>query len=521
MAVPFKTVLLFKFIAMKNILFLLILISFSANSQKYDYNWQLGYQYIKGIGFELNFNNNQSKLNSLNRNFNYDWNNSTISHAQTGSLLFTTNGCNIYNKKFDIKENGEGLSPSEITNTACNNYGNLAMQSSLILPLPESKDSLFYIFHQAYDWLYVPERIAASNKFYCSAVNMIKNDGLGSVIKKNQIVLNDTLDGGIIAVKHSDGINWWVLVREFRTSNFYTFRFTKNGLDSPFIQSIGTPYLYRCNGGFQTKFSPDGAKYASYSNCDGLSLYDFDRRTGKLSNFKNLKVAEDSVFILGGLSFSPNSRFVYAFTSLKIFQFDLQAQNLEQGKELVAEFDNFLYPFHVYLTFAQLAPDCRIYIFSINGSQAFGYMRYPDRKGIACEVVQHGILLPTDKLAVLGTAPNFPNYRLGVTPTYPCDSTIDFKVSTKDLLPSLNVIAYPNPTTEKLFFDFDKVQTFQKHATMTVINLMGQIVASKKVNLNDTPLSIEVENLSEGMYILNVEVLGFQAYTQKFIKTNK
>jgi hypothetical protein len=506
--------------AMKNILYLLMLISYTASSQKYDYVWQLGYEISPNTGFELNFNSRMTKLNIIKRNHSNHINSVSISDSKTGNLLFTTNGCNIYNKNFEVMENGEGLNPSEPTNIACKNLGNIIMQGSLILPLPESNDSLFYLFHQALEWLNAPEKVLIPNKFYQSIINIKNNDGLGRVIEKNQVILNDTLDGGITAVKHADGINWWVIIRKFRTSNFYIYKFTKNGLDTPTIQSIGTPYVYRCNGGFQSCFSPDGTKFASYSNCDGLSLYDFDRRTGKLSNFNHYKIEEDSVFILGGLSFSPNSRFIYAFTSLKIFQFDLKAQNLEQGKELVAGFDGFLYPFHVYLTFAQLAPDCRIYIFSVNGIQAFGYIRYPDRKGTACEVIQHGILLPTDKLAIAGTAPNFPNYRLGVTPTYPCDSTIDFKVNTQDILPSLNVIAYPNPVTEKLFFDFDKVQTQSKYVKVSVIDLMGKVVAAKKMNLYDRPLSIEVENLSEGMYILNVEVNGFKNFTHKFVKTN-
>jgi Secretion system C-terminal sorting domain len=514
---------LFKYISMKKYFFVFIIFYSSVNAQKYDYNWQLGYQYTPGLGFELNFNNKQSKLNIIKRDHNYYLNGLTISNPKSGSLLFTTNGCNIYNKNFEIMENGEDLNPSEPTTISCSGLGNNFFQGSLALPLPESNDSIFYLFHQALEWLNTPNRLLAPNKFYQSIININANNGLGRVIKKNFVLSSDTLDGGISSVKHANGIDWWVIVREYRTSNFYIHKFTKNGLDSPSTQSIGIPYQYLCNGGTQQCFSPDGSKFASYSNCDGLSLYDFDRKTGKLSNFRNFRINEDPAFIYGGVAFSPNSRFVYAFTGLKIIQFDLQATSLEDGKLKVADFDSFLYPFHVYLSFAQLAPDCRIYIFSINGIQAFGYMRYPDRKGTACEVVQHGILLPTDKLAIAGTAPNFPNYRLGVTPTYPCDSTIDFKVSTQDLLPSLNVIAYPNPVTEKLFFDFDKVQTQSKDVKISVIDLMGKVVAAKKMNLYDRPpegrLSIDVENLSEGMYILNVEVLGYKNFTHKFVKT--
>jgi hypothetical protein len=506
---------------MKYIIVFFLFFPYFIYAQKYDYTWELGYQYIPNTGFELMFNNKQSKIKIVKRNHSYHLNAVSISDPLTGSLVFTTNGCNIYNKNYDVMENGDNLNPGDISNIACNNIGNIIVQGSLALPLPESQDSSFYLFHQALEWLNTPERVLIPNIFYQSVVNIKANNGLGTVVEKNKIILNDTLDGGISAVKHADGVNWWILVRKFRTKIFYTFKLTKNGLDSPFLQSIGNPYVYRCNSGFQSTFSPDGTKFTSYSNCDGLSLYDFNRQTGKLSNFKGYESDEDPNYFFGGVSFSPNSRYLYAFTGLKIIQFDMQASTLEEGKIKVADFDNFRYPFEVHMVYAQLAPDCRIYFFPFNGSQAFGFMRYPDRKGTACEVVQHGILLPTDKLATSGAVPNFPNYRLGVMPTYPCDSTIDFRVSTQDLLPTLNVIAYPNPVSEKLFFEFDKVQTQSKDVKISVIDLMGKVVVTKKMNLYERPLSIDVENLPHGMYILNVEVLGFKSFIQKFVKSKR
>ena len=492
--------------------------SFFLSAQKYDYVWQLGYRYRPNINFELNFNSKKAVIKTNTRNFDLYLTTTTMSNPKTGDMLFATNGCNIYDKSFNIMENGNDINLSLIADIVCNRFGNVIVQGALALPSPDDKnDSIFYLFNQSFNRIILGNQKLIVDKFYYSIIDIKKNNGLGSVISKNQILLNDTLDGGIVSVKHADGKSWWILVREYNTTNFYTYKLSSNGIDSPFTQSIGLTYDYPCNGGIQSCFSPDGKKLAAYSNCDGLFIYDFNRQTGKLSNFMHDTLYELPGYWHGGCVISPNSQFLYALTGNTIYQYDLKASDIKSSKVLVAQYDGYKDPFDVYLTFGQLAPDCRIYVFSINGIQSFGYIKYPDRKGIDCQVVQHGISLPKDDLAVAGSVPNFPNYRLGVTPTYPCDSTIEFKVATSEVqLPPVQYILYPNPTNTTLNIDYEPTGGETK-ADVTITDLLGKIVFTQKLDLYSTPLSMDVQNLPAGMYHCIFKVKDKLPTAQRFV----
>ena len=67
----------------------------------------------------------------------------------------------------------------------------------------------------------------------------------------------------------------------------------------------------------------------------------------------------------------------------------------------------------------QLGPDGRVYINSTSGVNEMHVIQYPNKKGIACEVRQHSVQLPT---FIIRTMPHFPNYRLGPLDGSPCDT---------------------------------------------------------------------------------------------------
>lgn len=87
------------------------------------------------------------------------------------------------------------------------------------------------------------------------------NNGLGKVTEKNIEILKDTLAyGRLIAVKHSNGKDWWVVTPRRRNNMFYILRLTKDGIVDTLTQSIGITPDYTTEGYGQIVFSPDGSK---------------------------------------------------------------------------------------------------------------------------------------------------------------------------------------------------------------------------------------------------------------------
>ena len=510
---------------------ILFLSSVEGKSQnKYDYVWHIGYSaertrpdLLPLYGFQLNFNNGKVKIDTMKRSYDFQ---ETVASAcdSTGRYLFSSNGCKIFNKNFDIMENGDDLNqvPQSTLSNSCVVTGSkseIIKNGALSLPIPDSKDTLFAFFRTEMNEVRVLQQRLLPLNLYYSIINMKANNGLGKVMVKNQVIVRDTLDGGDInAVKHANGKDWWVMTRKFISNKFFTFRVSANGLDSSFIQSLGEPTVLISQGGGQAGFSPNGLKYAYFTSRDQLMLYDFSRNTGKLSNFRRIMIPHElspNDLVFSGLAFSGNSKFLYVFAATQIFQVDVEAADIQNNILEVARYDAVAAPF-AYPTAGWLAPDCKIYFVSGNGLNYFGYIRYSDRKGVACQVLQ-GVIKTPYTSAIVGGLPNNPNYRLGVIPTHPCDSTIDFRVSTSEtLLPKVNFVLFPNPTTNELSIDFDPING-ETQAEIRLYNLLGSKVGQQKLDLVNTPLSINVSNLPSGMYTAVLQIKGRSPAAQKFV----
>ena len=502
-----------------------------ANAQnKYDYVWHIGYSFVRTnpdraplFGFQLNFNSGKVKIDTMKRNYDFQ---ETVQSTcdSSGKFLFSSNGCKIFNKNFEVMENGDDLNqvPQSTFSNACIvtvPKSEIIKNGALSLPIPDSKDTLFAYFRTEINKVIVARQNLLPLNLYYSTINMKANNGLGKVIIKNQVIVRDTLDGGDInAVKHSNGKDWWVMTRKFISDKFFTFRVSANGIDSSFTQLVGQPTEPRGQGSGQANFSSNGLKYAYFTSRDQLMLYDFNRNTGKLSNFRRINIPFElnpTDLVFAGLAFSGNSKFLYVFTASQIFQVDVEAADIQSNIFEVARYDAVAAPY-AYPTAGWIAPDCKIYFVSGNGLPYFGYIRYPDRKGTACQVMQGAIKTPFTS-AIVGGLPNNPNYRLGVIPTHPCDSTIDFRVATTEtLLPKVNFVLFPNPAMNELNIDFDPING-ETQAEITLYNLLGSKVGRQKLDLINTPLSINVQNLPSGMYTAVLQVKGRSPAAEKFV----
>ncbi|MEZ4957950.1 MAG: PKD domain-containing protein [Saprospiraceae bacterium] len=345
---------------------------------------------------------------------------------QDGELQLYTNGNSIINGQHEILENGDGLNPN---GTLGFNEGLSLIQGAVVLPRPEN-ESAYFILHEGFFIVQLPSTpVITCNPFYYSEVDLSANNGLGAVVKKNEILINDTLDGGkIVATRHANGRDWWAVVPQYGTNGFYRILVDPEGVHNMGVQEVGVPMV---DGLGQAQFSPDGSKYVHLSlkhfTVNYLNIYDFDRCTGELSN--HVQYFFDSNIGAGGVAISPNSRFLYLIEPQRIFQFDLWASDIISTKTEVAVYDGYeeaiplstdtlLAPVQFFL--GQLAPDGKIYInVPFITVRAMTVIEYPDKKGLGCQVRQHSFHLPTLNQFSM---PNFPNYRLGPLDGSPCDT---------------------------------------------------------------------------------------------------
>jgi hypothetical protein len=399
---------------------------FSIEGQKHDYQWLLGQRSQTNIiysGTTIDFNTTPPDIYYEFRGMTYSQANASICDT-AGNLLFYTNGIFIANALHEPMENGTGLAvgPEGVLNHGLSGY--ILTQGTLILPLPEY-DNLYYLLH-ADKYLTSNQSSLQSSNLFFSIVDMTLQGGLGEVITKNNSFLSDALDmGRLTATKHANGRDWWLLTRRYGTNEYYQILLDYKDLSIQGIQSVGVSIPSNSIG--QATFSPDGTKYASVHLTGSagdpiyVSIYDFDRCSGELSRPIQFTYADTAW--AGGIAISPNSRFLYVSSFRYVYQYDLHASDIEASRITVAEWDGFHDPLHPALAtrfyLAQLGPDDKIYINTSSGTRYLHVINQPDSLGLACDLCQHCVEMPSINNFSL---PNFPNYRLHHLEGSPCDT---------------------------------------------------------------------------------------------------
>ena len=401
------------------------LITISYGQANLDNIWLFGYETDSSLpqfgGSVMDFNNDTLLMYTHDREMPFDATNASICD-DSGHLLFYTNGVYIANFVHDTIENGGCcLNPMELNNVD----GNRVPQGTIILPFPENEKE-YYLIHGGRRLIQGDFLDAGGGPIYYSHLDMEVNNGFGKVLEKNIPIISDTLDiGKLTATRHANGRDWWLTVPEFRSNLFYKLLLTPEGVNLS-TQSIGEPVA---NGLGQAVFAPDGSVYAnitlnSFVDC-AAHIYRFDRCSGEL--YDPVYIPINCGAAAAGVAISPNSRFLYLLVHTVIYQIDLWSDDWEASMQEVAVYDGYEEPipgfdslfFPTRFFLGQLAPNGKIYINTTNGVKSLHVINQPDSLGMACDVQQHAIQLPTLNAFSL---PNFPNYQLRAKQGSLCDS---------------------------------------------------------------------------------------------------
>jgi len=299
----------------------------------------------------------------------------------SGSLLFYSDGIDIFNKNHVVMVNGSNLAGGDY----------LVTQRVLIVKQPDS-DNIYYVF-------IVGRGTSGPTGLYGLWYNVVDingDNGLGEVIERD-VFLSTAYDAQekLFAVKHENNEDIWIITRKIKEDKFASFLLTASGLNSPVLSDA---HIMQLPANADTR----GYMKVSYDKKYLLSAYldsnpsfiievcKFDAATGTIDFlYYEMKLDEQGrVLKPFGIEFSPDSKYAYiAFTTMDndvdIYQYDMQfienAGLFTQSAIKISSGPG---------QGLQLATDGKIYCSYPEATGAYHYVSVinkPWKRGVACD----------------------------------------------------------------------------------------------------------------------------------------
>lgn len=447
--------------------------STTAFGQEHGYNWYFGQ--FAGITFTQG-----EPIPSLNGQVSFGTNNysegsSAISNGE-GQLLLYTNGETIWNKFHEVMENGTGL------------LGNWSStQSSLIIPEPES-DTRFYVFTTDG---FVND---LENGFRYSIADICLAQDSGAVLSGHKnILLLDSVAEKLAAVKHSNEVDYWVVVHKYWSDAFHSFLLTENGIADEVISNVGYTIEHSSNGGTgasigQMKISPNGERLAvclSNRNPTLFEIFDFNASTGVVSN--PIQVSTDTLGTTYGIEFSPDNSRLYLGASIDgLFQIDLLAGD---SSAISNSFQPIVSPTNFSLFGLQIGPNGKIYVANW-GDTTLGVINDPNNLGAACNYVESQVFLNGRECSY-----SLPNFVAGFDYH---NEVVDCSTTISEIPEADSPVIYPNPSIDRNFLSIENLPV--GNYWFQLFDLNGREILQQPV-LNQTAAKIDIQHLDHGTYI--------------------
>ena len=438
-----------------------------------------------------------------------------------GHLLFYSwtvantlqNSGRIYNWQHQPMVNGDSI------------VGEAWYQELLIVPMPDSI-GFYYLFS-----------IGVTSGFhqglYYSIIDMNANGGLGQVLVKNVQLSNLYAFDAIVAVKHGNGRDWWLIFKpdgyhNSPNNDFYIYLITPSGISLPTFQSIG--YIINTGGG-QISFSKQGDKILLTDWMNLIQIINFDRCTGFLSNANIIEPEHTESGEHVGNTFSPDGNLIYITHLLGgasqqdswLYQYNLNAGNIAASRDTL-----YYAPDPAQQAILRLAPDNKIYLSIGYYAYYFPYpdsMYYPenmnlsvinrpDSLGDSCLFAPYSFYLG-GKRTYYGL-PNNPDYEMGPLIGSGCDSLVGVK-SQEFGVRSAELHVFYHPGWQVAFVNAEGLKG--KNYSLHVYDLTGMEVFREEGKHNGAYFTrdLRCEGFANGMYVVNLRTEN-EVLSKKFIK---
>lgn len=497
---------------MNRLIFYCLLLVYTLSALKASTQDKRGNTFVFGAGGIYASFTDTSKP-TVGRYYNPPWNypimngHSNISDSATGRSVLICNGMTLWDTLGNVIDSGDSLQPTKMYNQNCCPTASGVTQNSIILP--KGSSGKYYVFvssitDTSYDF-YISNPYGDGrfpyNILQYNVVDMNANGGQGKVVQKNISILEnkEIFKTGMMACKHANGYDWWLLKQGAKDNTIYIFKVTRDTVLLNTVQSFPLPHFgyYDLAGG--SSFNNTGSKYAFATGgylSDGAHLFisDFDRCNGTVGNVAEIKVPYDSTLtifdslwnsfdsLITGVCFSPNDSFLYVSRRYNIYQYDLfEPDSSLRWSRIQAGPDTTQSDFSTYNNMV-LGPDGRIYIsksdcIPTNNS----VIDFPNKKGLACHVCKQCLAYLLGPCT--SAMPNMPNFNmLKKEPCWPLDTG---NVNTK-----IEWSFYPNPANERIVIK--NAEGKQK----ILYNSVGQVLAVSSKS------EIDVSKLAKGLYFV-------------------
>ena len=387
----------------------------------------------------------------------------------------------------------------------------------LLLPLP-GNDSLVYLLTIG---------VNSFDGLFYTIINHKANNDSGLVIQKNVALQITPAFDGLTAVQHGNGMDWWLLFKEWDQSLpyvsnncFYVYKVDTSGIHLNHINNIGN--LHRDNLG-QIVFNSPKNKFILVTLGGVIEQFDFDRCTGQISNPINIEQFRSGPpypFYFSAAYSSDNSKlYVISISPANLpgendtlFQYDLDAPNIASSKQVIAVLSSY----EASMANMKLAPDNKIYITTGDEIASIPYpdslfttinnnlsvINYPDSLGAACDFQPFSFNLGTGR-SYFGL-PNNPDYELGAWVGSPCDTL------TTNLTPNPSpeemgawMQAWYNHEWNMIHVNASKLQG--KKGVLRLFDMEGRVVFEKQAEVISGgyfTTEINMSGLANGVYMV-------------------
>ncbi|MES2733631.1 MAG: PKD domain-containing protein [Bacteroidota bacterium] len=307
---------------------------------------------------------------------------STVSDL-SGKLLFYTDGKNIYRPDGTIMPGGDNL-----------NGGANITQGVLIVAQPgcASCNSVYYVF-----------TISDTGEMKYSIVDMRGEDGKGTVqaTEKNLSLPSSpiTTTERVTAVEAepdsvTGALKTWIITHDANTNIFRVYPFTGQGLGKPDTSRVGALHGSEAvKGEGYMKVSPDGTKVAvvipgvDQGANNMVQLFDFDKKTGKLSNPKNIDLGKTPPAAYG-VEFSSDTTLYVSLTGdgtatnpSQLLQFSVRSSDtitIANSKKIVATAGLEGVPVTDKFGALQIDPDHQKIYMAVDGNDSLAVINQPN-----------------------------------------------------------------------------------------------------------------------------------------------